>query len=229
MDTATAMNTSRLRLWQLISPALPVGAYAYSAGMEQACDAGLIRGEADALEWVRGQLRHAQARLDAPLLLRLYAAWTAADADRVEYWNAFLQASRETRELLDEDRHLGTALAKLLWDLGVDDAQAWFQRGDASFATSFALAAAHWEIAAEEALAGYLWAWCENQVAAAIKLVPLGQTAGQRMLLALADAVPEAVAAAMAIEDEDGIGAACPGVTMSSMRHETQYSRLFRS
>lgn len=227
--TDTAMDISRLRLWQLISPALPVGAYAYSAGMEQACDAGLIRNEADALAWVRGQLCCTQAQLDAPLLLRLHAAWDAGDVERVAYWNAFLQASRETRELLDEDRHLGTALAKLLWDLGIGAAEAWFRRGDASFATSFALAAVHWRIGAEEALSGYLWAWCENQVAAAIKLVPLGQTAGQRLLLALADAVPEAVAMACAIDDEDDIGAACPGVTLCSMRHETQYSRLFRS
>jgi urease accessory protein len=218
-----------LRLWQLISPALPVGAYAYSAGLETACDAGWIANEAQTREWIAGQLGHSLAALDVPLLARLYAAWQAKDGAAVDYWNGYLQASRETSELLAEDRHLGTALAKLLSDLGLTAASAWFERRDASFATSFALAAVHWKIPLEEAIAGYLWAWCENQVAAAVKLVPLGQTAGQRLLLALAAAIPAAVEYGLAIEEPEDIGAGCPGVILASMQHETQYSRLFRS
>jgi urease accessory protein len=218
-----------LRLWQLISPALPVGAYAYSAGLETACDAGWVADEAQTREWIAGQLGHSLAALDVPLLARLYAAWQAENAAAVDYWNSYLQASRETAELLAEDRHLGTALAKLLGDLGLAPANEWFERGDASFATSFALAAVHWRIPLEEAAAGCLWAWCENQVAAAVKLVPLGQTAGQRLLLILADAIPAVVEHGLAIEDPEDIGAACPGVIHASMQHETQYSRLFRS
>lgn len=223
------MTISTLRLWQLISPALPVGAYAYSAGLEYACDAGWVSNEAEALDWIRGQLLSGVAALDVPVLHRLHAAWTAGDDSTVMYWNGFLQAARESRELLDEDRHLGTALAKLLADLGLDRARRWFDADNASFATSFALAAVRWEIPVPEAAAGYLWAWCENQVAAAIKLVPLGQTAGQRLLLALADAVPSAVCHGLSIDNDDDIGSACLGVALASCWHETQYSRLFRS
>jgi urease accessory protein len=221
--------SSVLRLWQLISPTLPIGAYAYSAGLETACEAGWVADEAQAKDWIAGQLSHSLAVLDVPLLARLYAAWQASDAAAVDYWNSYLQACRETAELLAEDRHMGMALAKLLGDLGLESAVIWFERGDASFATSFSLAAVHWNIPLQEAAAGYLWAWCENQVAAAVKLVPLGQTAGQRLLLSLAAAIPAAVDHGLSLEDPEDIGAACPGVIHASMRHETQYSRLFRS
>lgn len=223
------MSTPSLRLWQLISPALPVGAYAYSGGLEWACEDGWVGTEAQAREWIGGQLELSLSRLEVPLLRRLYEAWEAGAGDDVERWNAFLQASRETRELLDEDRHLGTALAKVLLDLGLDEARPWFERGDGSFVTLFALAAVRWRIALPEAAAGCLWAWLENQVAAAVKLVPLGQTAGQRLLFALGERIPECVATGLAIDEPAEIGAACPGVALASMRHETQYSRLFRS
>lgn len=222
------MPTAELRLWQLISPALPVGAYAFSAGLEYACEAGWLRDERAAQEWIGGQLEHSLTALDVPVLARLHRAWGAGDLAAVTYWNGFLQASRETRELLEEDRHMGTALARLLTDLGMEPAQAWFERGDGSFANLFALAATQWSIGLGSAASGYLWAWCENQIAAAIKLVPLGQTAGQRLLLKLAGAIPACVERGLALADED-IGAACPGVVQASAQHETQYSRLFRS
>lgn len=216
------------RLWQLISPTLPVGAYAYSAGLEYACDAGWIDDAAGAHEWIAGQLERTQAALDIPCFTRLHVAWAANRLAAVDHWNAFLQASRETRELREEDRHLGRALAILLSDLGIERAAPLRER-PTSFATAFALAAAEWGIPLEEAAAGYLWAWCENQVAAAVKLVPLGQTQGQRLLLDLGARIPAVLARGLAVEDPDEIGAAAPGVAMASAWHETQYSRLFRS
>ncbi|HKJ94980.1 MAG TPA: urease accessory protein UreF [Gammaproteobacteria bacterium] len=231
MATITIMADAAmdLRLWQLISPALPVGAYAYSAGLEYAIEAGWVRDEAALAEWTAGQIAHGLARLDVAALGRLYRAWCADDRDEVARWTTFLLACRETAELRAEDRHLGRALARVLKDLGDPDAGAWDRAGDVTWATMFALAAARWDISLERAAAGYVWAWLENQVAAAVKIVPLGQTAGQRVLLGVSDGIPAAVAEGLAIEHEDDIGAGAPGVAIASSCHETQYSRLFRS
>jgi urease accessory protein len=226
--TDPAGHVSRLRLWQLISPALPVGAYAYSAGQEYAVTAGWVHDEDSAAEWIIGLLMHSLAGLDVPVLVRLYDAWQADDEESVNRWTRLLLAARESAELQAEDRHLGGALARLLFDLGLKEAESWRDSKQVSFATLFALATARWAIPSEEAAQGYLWAWCENQVAAAIKLVPLGQTAGQRILSRAAARIPLAVESGRAVNDED-IGMLAPGLGIASALHETQYSRLFRS
>ena len=231
-STATpTMPTSaaaELRLWQLISPTLPVGAYAYSAGLETAVDRGWVHDEDSFASWSAGQLAHALSNLDVPVLARMMAAWAAADQAEVAGWSRWLLANRETGELRAEDRHLGRALARLLVDLGEPRARDWRDHGDVSWATLFALAAVGWGISPAAAARGYLWAWLENQVAAAVKLVPLGQSAGQRTLLALADRIEPAVSSGLRLADED-IGAATPGLALASSWHETQYTRLFRS
>jgi urease accessory protein len=222
------VDISRLRLLQLVSPALPVGAFAYSEGLEAAVHAGTV-GDARAAErWIRGRLGHAVARTDGALLARLHAAWTADDADAVQGWTQLLAALRETRQLRDADRDMGQALARLLAALDVDAARPWITRRDATFPTLFALAAVRWGIAAEAAIAGLLWSWLEAQTAAAIKLVPLGQTAGQRLLLAAAGDIPTAVAEALACADDD-LGASTPGAALAAAHHETLEVRLFRS
>lgn len=226
--TTDDAHLAGLRLWQLISPTLPVGAYAYSAGLEYAVEAGWVADASDAADWIGGQLRNTLSYVDVPLMARLYAAWADHDPATVRYWNAYLAASRETAELLAEDRHLGAALLKVLDDLGVGRAQSWPAPEPATFAAAFAGAAVTWEIGVKPAAEGYLWAWLENQVAAALKLVPLGQTAGQRMLFDLAGHIPGATAAGLS-RSEDDIGYSSPGVAHASSRHETQYSRLFRS
>lgn len=227
-ETNISPDIARLRLWQLISPALPVGAYAYSTGLENAVDCGWITDEKTASDWITGQLQHNLSALDVPVLKRLYQAWQENDVAHAEHWSRFLLASRETGELLAEDRHLGSALARLLPELGIEEARNWQDTNDSSFAAMFSLAAAHWQVPVAEAAQGYLWAWCENQVAAAIKLIPLGQTAGQRILSTVTQQVPTAVNHGMALDDDD-IGAIAPGVALASARHETQYSRMFRS
>ncbi|HEX4023951.1 MAG TPA: urease accessory UreF family protein [Steroidobacteraceae bacterium] len=220
-----------LRLCHLVSPALPVGAYAYSQGLEFAVHAGWVRDEASTLEWLQGLSHYAIGSLDLPILLRLHRAWSAADLPLVERWTGQLIASRETAELRAEERHLGCSLARVLAQLNVGAALPWQDAADAhapAFATMFALAAVHWDIAAGEALCGYLWAWSENQVLAAVKLVPLGQSAGQRLLHRLIDAMPKIVGRAVSLDDESiGIGAVSQG--LGSALHETQYTRLFRS
>jgi len=218
-----------LRLLQLVSPALPVGAYAYSQGLEYAVTQGWIKDETSTADWLQGLLHHPLCYLDVPVFARLYQAWAASDLDGVNHWNAWLYASREAKELQQEDRHLGTALARLLADLGLDEAESWRSAPRVCFATLFSLAAARWEIALPTAVQGYLWSWTENQVAAATRLIPLGQTASQRILTRLLTEIVIVSQRGLDIQDNDDIGCAAPALGLASALHETQYSRLFRS
>jgi urease accessory protein len=227
MRTSTDRRLALLRLCHLVSPALPVGAYAYSQGLEYAVEAGWIDDEESTWHWLQGLSRHAQGTLDLPILLRLQRSWLSSDLPAVRGWTAQLMAARETAELRAEERHLGSALARVLCTLDFDEAEDWVA-GEATFATLFSLAAARWHIAETDALCGYLWAWTENQVLAAIKLVPLGQSAGQRLLHRLAGSMPDIVAHAETLaDDEIGVSAIAPA--FASALHESQYSRLFRS
>lgn len=226
--TEVGPASSLLRLLQLVSPALPVGAYAYSQGLETVVQQGRVADEAGVQDWILGVLSHGLARVDLPLLLRMQQAWARHDNERLEFWSAMLAALRESRELLDEDRQLAAALARLLEALGLAQATTWRAHPQRSYPLLFALAAQHWGIAALDAVGGYAWSWAENQVAAAIKLVPLGQTTGQRILGRVVERIPDAVAIAARLEDDE-IGAAAPGLAMASAWHETEYSRLFRS
>lgn len=217
---------AQFRLWQLISPALPVGAYAYSQGLETAIDEGWVHDEASAVNWIAGIVQHSLLQVDVPVLARLYQAWLDDDMQAVQQWNGFLLAMRESAELREEDRQLGLALARLLNDLGFE--QAYFNRQACCFVSLFSLAAVKWQIPLREAASGLAWTWCENQVAAAIKLVPLGQTAGQRILGELIAVLDKGLTRGLNLNDDD-IGAVLPGLAMASAWHETQYSRLFRS
>jgi urease accessory protein len=225
----TTINPTALpRLLQLCSPALPVGAYTYSQGLECAVERGWVRDEASAGAWILGLLGHALRQLDLPIFARLYSAWQAVDAEAMRGWNARLYAAREAAELQREDQQLGRALARLLTDLGIAEAAPWHNAARVCFATLFSLAAVKWEIPLPEAATGYAWTWTENQVIAATRLIPLGQTASQRLLVAAGPAIAAAVADALALPDQ-AIGATAPGLALASALHETQYSRLFRS
>ncbi|MGQ3058094.1 MAG: urease accessory protein UreF [Nevskia sp.] len=221
-------GTALLRLLNLTSPALPIGGFHFSQGLEDAVEHGLVHDAASSGEWIAGLAEHAIGTLDLPLLLRLHAAWTDRSPARARRLSARLIAARETAELRAEDRHLGTALARVLVEHGINEAKAWIGQPEASHAALFALAAVRWDIGATDAATGYLWSWCENQVLAAIKLVPLGQNAGQRLIGRLIQRIPDIVDSAAAIDDDD-IGIASPMQGIASARHETQYSRLFRS
>ncbi len=228
MKNENIQSLAMLRLWQLISPALPVGAYAYSQGLEYALHAEWITDEDDVKQWIQGQISHSLCHLDIPVLKRLYLAWSDNNESDIKQWSQFLIASRESSELVAEDLQLGRALAILLTDLGINKAEDYKKSDSASFATLLSLAALEWKISLTEISYGYLWAWLENQVAAAIKLVPLGQTAGQKILLSVAEEIPAAVEIGLQVTDEN-IGMLAPAVSMASALHETQYSRLFRS
>jgi len=211
-------NLSLVRLLQLASPTLPVGAYSYSQGLEAAIEAGVVKDAASAERWIRDVLEFSVARMEAPMLLRLM------QGKDVEKLNAFFLASRETAELRAETAQMGYSLNRLLPELGVEPLA--FE--EVSFPAAFARAALHWRIDASEALVAYLWAWLENQVMAAVKAVPLGQTDGQRMLLSIGERISVVAAEAFDMKDEK-LGNFAPGLAFLSSKHETQYSRLFRS
>jgi urease accessory protein len=219
------------RLLQLASPALPVGAYSYSQGLEAAVEAGLVHDAATARAWIGDVLAYAVARLEAPVWWRLQAAWSSNDAERVAHWNEIFLSTRESAELRAETLQMGYSLQRLLFEIGAFDEKALAQlRGvaEVTFPAAFTYAVAKWEIPARSALIAYLWAWLENQVMAALKSVPLGQTDGQRLLLSLADLLPGIADQACAAADDDLCNFA-PGFAILCSRHETQYSRLFRS
>jgi urease accessory protein len=217
-----------VRLLQLASPALPVGAYSYSQGLEAAAEAGLIHDAATAARWVGDVLALSVLGMEAPILLRLVAAWETNDDGAVRRWNDELIASRETAELRAETLQMGYSLRRLLCELGVEGAPRLEGFEELAYPAAFAFAVHAWRIDAREALAAYLFSWIENQVLAAVKIVPLGQTEGQRMLLELAQRIAPAVESAAALGDED-LSNLAPGLALLSARHETQYSRIFRS
>jgi urease accessory protein len=222
-----------VRLLQLASPALPVGAYTYSQGLEQAVDAGLVRDEVTAARWIGDTLAFGIARWEAPALARLHEAWRSSDDAALARLDSEFVASRETAELRAETLQMGHSLVRLLLDLPAFAAQPGYRARLASlpqpaFPTAWAAAAAAWGLDAEEALVAYLWAWLENQAMAAIKSVPLGQSAGQRLLATLGERIPDLARHALAC-DEAAFGNYTPGLAIASAAHETQYSRLFRS
>jgi urease accessory protein len=230
MLTGTTMTEqlALLRLLQLASPALPIGAFNFSQGLEFAIEHGGVKDESDARDWILGLARHSMAALDVPMLLRLHAAWNDQDAQRAHTLSAELFASRETMELRAEELHLGQSLARILAEFGIEPAREWLRCDHTTHAAMFALAAAHSAVPAQDAATAFLWSWAENQVIAAVKLLPLGQTAGQRMLEGIRQQIPSIVAAAADLPDES-IGTATPLAVMASAWHETQYTRLFRS
>ena len=226
--TAINMDAALLHLLHLVSPALPVGAYAYSQGQEFAVERGYLNDMAAAERWIEGVMVHSFGQLDLPLLGRLYNAWQTEDQQQVDYWNQFIQAARESAEFELEDQQLGKALLRLLVSLEVPQAAAWPRKKPISFACAFALAGVHWQIDSQTLSRGFCWSWLENQVAAATKLVPLGQTQAQQLLHALMATVDYCCHHAESMDDDD-LGAGLPGLALLSAQHETQYSRLFRS
>jgi len=220
-----------VRLLQLASPTLPIGAYSYSQGLEWCVEAGTIHDAASAQAWIGDLLVHVQSAGEAPVLWRLCASTARGDWDHFDRWHAWFRASRESAELLAETLQMGGSLARLLADLDVLDADA----GDAltriapvTLPAAYALAARALAVPTNDALTAYLWSWLENQVLAAMKTVPLGQVGGQKMLLALGAAIPAVVAGVEHIADDD-VGSFAPGLAIASAQHEVQYSRLFRS
>lgn len=221
----TTTDVALLRLLQLSSASLPVGGYAFSQGLEYAVDAGWIKNLGDTRQWLSVQLMDAIAQVDCPLLLRCYRALQVGDINKLHYWNHYTLACRETRELRLTDTATGSALMRLVAQLQIETP---LFNGETSFVAAFAIAAHHWRLDEEAAALGLTWSWLENQVAAATKLVPLGQTQAQQLLGEIQQQVPTAIQRAQQLQDDE-LGAGLPALAIASAKHETQYSRLFRS
>jgi urease accessory protein len=200
------------RLLQLASPTLPVGAYSYSQGLEAAVEAGIVSDAASAEAWIADVLQFSIGGFEAPVLWRMMQG---------EELNDFFLASRETAELRAETLQMGHSLKRLLEDLGLGS----LASEEPSYPAAYAFAARRLQVDPRAALVAYLWSWLENQVMAAIKAVPLGQTAGQKILLSLGKRL-EAIAGEAASASLSNF---TPGLALASTRHETKYSRLFRS
>lgn len=228
LTTIIEMNSSLLKLMQLVSPSLPIGSFTYSQGIEYGVECGWINSDDTLQQWLENQMLTSIAQLDLPVLQRLYAAAEAGDVAALEKWSQFLLASRETSELRQEEINRGRALASLLIALDVPRAKQWQPILASCQAAAFATAAAGWNISYRDAAYGYVWSWLENLMLAAVKIIPLGQTRGQQLLHAMSGMIPTVVAESMEIGDEM-IGASNPALAIISSRHETQYTRLYRS
>lgn len=214
-----AMTTNRLRLFQLISPALPVGAFSYSEGLEVLVQHGQLADGAAVAAWLEAELRRGTLALEAASLPRLLVAPQAELRDR----DGWLLALREAPEVRAQQRQMGASLLRLLADLGCEP-----EALDLAWPAAFALAGRALEIPAAELVEAYLYGWVANQLSAAVRLVPLGPTEAQRLQLGMAPLIALR-AAELAVADPDALWSSGVGSGLAQLRHAELYSRLFRS
>lgn len=230
-DGPTPAATLLGLLW-LASPALPVGGFSYSEGLEAAVEAALVRDEASAQAWLLDQLRLGLGRSELPLVVAAIKAWRRDDDERVRELNDWLLATRDTAEARLQTEQMGRSLAAWLAqrpDTDVRRATTLSALPPApTYPVAWALGAAGTQATPRDAALAYAFGWAENLVQAALKAVPLGQSAGQRILGALAEAIPATVGTALDLPDSERL-ASLPGLAILGARHEIQYSRLFRS
>ena len=227
----TLAPASLLQLIWLASPALPVGGYSYSEGLEAANEAGSVHDEASASSWLIDQLHLALGRSELPLLAQAIAAWVAHDAARIAALNEWALATRETIELRRQAEQMGRSMHEWLRQRAPGDTRLanLAQLAPApAWPIAFALAAAQSGADARDALLAFGFGWAENMVQAALKAMSLGQSGGQRILAKLAVELPAVVEAALALPDAEP-QSFTPMLAILSSQHETQYSRLFRS
>ncbi len=226
-----------LSLLQLASPALPVGAYSYSDGLETLVDTGVINNQQSLRQWVEQELRYGAIRLEAAGMVRSYRSVKSSDFEALSYWNAWVSARQETAELRSQSWQMGNSLMRLLLDLppqpkmspltGIQNLASAAGK-PCNYAIAFGIAAAYWQIDITDAVLGYLHSWASHLISAGVKLIPLGQTAGQQLLLELGTRLSVATQEVLALED-DQLSSCGWGLALASMAHETQYTRLFRS
>jgi len=211
---------------QLSSVSLPVGGYSFSQGLEYAIDSQWVNNTEQVKQWTQWQLSQSIACLELPLLRLCMQDLTAKNTSKLHEYNDLILASRESKELRLTDTAMGEALSRVMKTHQIEHA---FKRGDdVSFVVLFAVCAHHWHINYATTALGFSWSWLENQISAATKLVPLGQTQAQHLLSDLQPNIVTAIKDAESVTI-DNIGACLPALAIASALHETQYSRLFRS
>lgn len=229
----TRSAASLLQILWLASPALPVGGFSYSEGLEAAVDTGLVLDEASAAAWLTDQLHLGLARSDLAVVAQAIPAWRTHNLARIATLNHWVLQTRETLEFRLQSEQMGRSLMEWARQLGELGTGVFEQLHSAkldppTYPVACACAAASTGASVHDSLVGYAFGWCENMVQAAIKSVPLGQSAGQRLLGALAARIPAAVDDALG-RDDSTRQAFTPMLAIVSARHEAQYSRLFRS
>lgn len=222
-------ETALLSLLQLASPTLPVGAYSYSEGLENLVETGIIKDIVTLEHWLTQELTHGVARLETAVMLRAYQSFVQGDFAKLNYWNQWLTATKETEELREQSWQMGNSLMLLLGELlpetkklGIDHQEPW------NYAIAFGITAAAWEISSPMTTTAYLQSWVTNLIGAGIKLIPLGQTAGQKLLWSIRPQISLATQIILNLSDEE-LATCGWGLAIASMAHTHQYSRLFRS
>jgi urease accessory protein len=210
---------------QLCSSALPVGAFAYSHGLEGMVAAELITDEGSALGYLTTYAPHVLGHLELPRLLRMIRAYQSGNATEAQWQSRLLLASRETAEFRAQEGQLAGAFLRLLRATTNSEVS---EHAPVTFAELFAACVVRAEVGEQAALTGFAFLWLEGQVTAMAKLLALGPVASQRLLGKLLELVPAVLAHSLSVEDDD-IGAAAPGLALVSARHESQHFRLFRS
>lgn len=228
---AALMHSQLLTLLQLSSPALPVGAYSYSEGIETLAAKGTIATASDLLHWLSQELKWGSIRIETAIAGGVYEVVSQQNFEQIDHWNQWLSAFRETEEMRSQSWQMGRSLLRLFNDLE-PELSAQFPKAiraaDCNFAIAYGLVAQAWQISWDEAAIAFLHSWAANLISAAVRAVPLGQTEGQRTLRQLAEPMQTAQGEIAAITDADLM--ACNwGVSLASMQHEALYSRLFRS
>lgn len=219
--------TSNTRLFQLISPSLPVGSFTYSQGLEWAFETGWLEDATQMEGWLLDVMETSVQHLELPILMRLITAWEQRDVDSIAYWNNYLMASRESAELKQEEVNRGRAMAVLLETLAPYD-QTLKPLIANNQTSAFAYACSEWKIDSQQACEGFIWSWLENMVLTAVKIIPLGQTQGQLSLFKLSEKIEAVYQHALNVKDDD-IGYSNFALAIASSQHETQYTRLYRS
>lgn len=238
-------TTSLLNLLHISSPALPIGAFAYSQGLEYTLEAGWCKNADDVEQWIKSVMINGLGGVDLPILKRLYQAWfcyfqehektdgldetvESLNCQALKAWNATLLAFRETKELYLEDIQVGDAFKQWHKSQSAEHVEKLELIDKPTVACMYALNGVIKGLTVEECLIGFVWSWLENQITSASKAMPMGQTDGQNVIRHLIPEIEAVIASAMIVKDDD-IGSGLVGLSMSSVLHENQYSRLFRS
>jgi urease accessory protein len=237
VNLETINNQQLLRLLQLASPLLPVGGYSYSEGLESLISQEIIHDRVTLQSWIRRELQVGAIRVETAIMDRAYSAGIEPNIERLQYWNQWLSAARETEELRQQSWQMGGSLTKLAIELtpGIQDLVSTITL-PCNYAIAFGIIAQHWQIDSPQerlrqrstTISAYLHSWVTNSLGAGVKLIPLGQTAGQQILWELQGEIEALTKTILHLADDD-LYACSWGLSLASMQHETLYSRLFRS
>jgi urease accessory protein len=236
-----------LNLLQLASPALPVGAYSYSEGLESLVNDGIITNLIQLENWLVDNLKFGSIQMEAAIMVRAYLAINQEDFTKLIYWQNWANATRDTAELRQQSLQMGRSLIKLFLNLStapvkslnidqdlqsniIDQIRQQIEKDNnfCHWAIAYGITAAHWQIDLNTAILGYLHSWLTNLINAGVKLIPLGQTDGQKLLWSMQPTIYQTTQNILELTDDDLV--TCNwGLSLASMTHESQYTRLFRS